>query len=56
MNDTVIPSLKMVELHAKQIRDALDDMDAKDPSVMMLKMLADDVIAEVGSAMADIEE
>ena len=56
MDDIVIPSLKMAETHAKMIRDALDDMDAENPSVMMLKMFADDVIAEVGSAMAHIEE
>ena len=56
MNDIVISNLKMAELHAKQIREALDDMDAKDTAVMMLKMFADDVVAEVGSAIAGIEE
>ena len=55
MNDIVIPSLKMAETHAKMIRDELDNMDAEDPSVMMLKTFADDVIAEVGSAIANIE-
>ena len=56
MNDTVIPSLKMAETHANMIREELDSMDSKDPSVMMLKALADDVIAGVSSAIANIEE
>lgn len=56
MDDIVIPNLKMAETHAKMIRDALDDMDPKDPYVMMLKMFADDVIAEVDSAITNIEE
>ena len=56
MNDTVIPNLNMAELHAKQIREVLDDMDPNDTNVMMLKMLADDVVAGVGSAIDGIEE
>lgn len=56
MNDTVIPNLKMAEMHAKMIREELDNMDPKDPSVMMLKTFADDVVAEIGSAIANIEE
>ena len=56
MNDIVIPNLKMAEMHAKMIREELDNMDPKDPSVMMLKTFADDVVAEIGSAIASIEE
>ena len=56
MNDIVIPNLKMAEMHAKMIREELDNMDPKDPSVMMLKTFADDVVAEIGLAIDNLEE
>lgn len=56
VNDIVIPGLKMAKVHAEMIRDKLGEMDANDPSIAMLKMFAEDVVSEIGSAIKDLEE
>ena len=55
MEDVVIPSLKMAEKHAEMIREALDTLDPNNPTVAMLKMFADDVVAEIGTAISEVE-
>ena len=55
MEDVVIPSLKMAEKHAEMIREALEDLDSSDPIVAMLKMFAEDVVNEIGTAISGVE-
>lgn len=55
MEDVAIQSLKMAEKHAEMIREALECLDPGNPTVAMLKMFADDVVAEIGTAVSVVE-
>ena len=55
MEYVAIQSLKMAEKHAEMIREALEDLDPSDPIVAMLKMFAEDVVAEIGTAISEVE-